>query len=89
MSREEFLELLYFWAERLKVRDRISSVHFRKMKRKLASCSSRGRLTFDLSLLEKDKERVSYVIVHELLHLRYPNHGKLFKLVCNAYLKRL
>ncbi|MEJ5339592.1 MAG: M48 family metallopeptidase, partial [Aquificaceae bacterium] len=65
------------------------SVHFRKMKRKLASCSSRGRLTFDVSLLEEDREKVSYVIVHELLHLRYPDHGKLFKHMLKAYLKSL
>lgn len=56
MSREEFLELLYFWAERLGVKDRIKSVHFRRLKRKLASCSSKGRLTFDLSLLEKRRK---------------------------------
>jgi predicted metal-dependent hydrolase len=27
-----------------------------------------------------------YVIVHELLHLRVPNHGKLFKSLLTAYL---
>jgi len=27
-----------------------------------------------------------YVIVHELLHLQVPNHGKLFKSLMNAYL---
>ncbi len=26
-------------------------IHIRKMKRKLASCSSKGRLTFDVSIL--------------------------------------
>ena len=28
-----------------------------------------------------------YVIVHELLHLRVPNHGKLFKSFLTAYLR--
>ncbi len=27
-----------------------------------------------------------YVIVHELLHLKVPNHGKLFKTLLRAYL---
>ncbi|MGO9287487.1 MAG: YgjP-like metallopeptidase domain-containing protein [Polyangia bacterium] len=28
------------------------------------------------------------VIVHEMLHLRVPNHGKLFKALLRAYLGR-
>jgi len=27
-----------------------------------------------------------YVIVHELLHLKVPNHGKLFKTLLRAYI---
>ncbi len=63
-------------------------IHLRKMKRKWASCSSRGRLTFDPSLLDKPKEVRVKVILHELLHLKYPNHGKMFNLLLNAYLRK-
>lgn len=55
------------------------------MKRKLASCSSKGRLTFSRTLLYAPKEERNKVILHELLHLRYPNHGKMFKLMFNTY----
>ena len=50
------------------------------MKKKLSSCSGKGRLTFSYALLNEDYETRSKVIVHELLHLRYPTHNKMFKL---------
>jgi hypothetical protein len=56
------------------------------MKRKWASCSSRGRLTFDTDLLHQPAEFRRQVIVHELLHLRVPNHGALFRALYRAYL---
>lgn len=55
------------------------------MWRKWASCSSRGRLTFDTGLLNYDRAFADYVIVHELLHLKVQNHGKLFKSLLSAY----
>ncbi|MCX7920330.1 MAG: M48 family metallopeptidase [bacterium] len=64
-------------------------IHIRKMKRKLASCSSKGRLTFSTGILEESKEVRYKIIIHELLHLRYPNHGKLFKLLLKDYEKKL
>ena len=35
----------------------------------------------------KERRRFQdYVIVHELLHIEIPNHGKLFKSMMNAYI---
>jgi hypothetical protein len=56
------------------------------MRRKWASCSIAGRLTFDESLLTKSSELQDYVIVHELLHVSVPNHGKLWKSLMRAHL---
>ncbi|BCX05874.1 MAG: hypothetical protein KatS3mg053_3812 [Candidatus Roseilinea sp.] len=72
------------WAHRLGVTPR--QIRFRPMKRKWASCSSRGRLTFDTTLLRQPAEFRREVIVHELLHLKVPNHGPLFKALLKAYL---
>lgn len=58
------------------------------MKNKFASCSSKGRLTFDVSILQESKKMVDKIIIHELLHYRYPNHGKMFKLMFNNYYNR-
>ncbi len=72
------------WARQMGVTPR--EVRIRPMKRKWASCSSHGRLTFDTDLLHQPAEFRREVIVHELLHLKVPNHGRLFKALLKAYL---
>ena len=72
------------WAQRIGVTPH--EIHVRSMKRKWASCSSRGRLTFDTGLLRQPATFRREVIVHELLHLKVPNHGPLFKALLKAYL---
>ena len=84
ITGEKFKHDVQSWAKEIGVEPK--EIHIRKMKRKWASCSSRGRLTFDPSLL-KEPERVrSKAIIHELLHLKYPNHGKMFTALLNTYL---
>jgi len=83
-AREIFVQRTRDWAARLEVR--VRSVTIRKMRRKWASCSTAGRLTFDESLLSKARELQDYVIVHELLHVSVPNHGKLWKSLMRAHL---
>ncbi len=82
--REKFTQRTRDWATRLEVR--VRAVTFRKMRRKWASCSTAGRLTFDESLLSKSPDLQDYVIVHELLHVSVPNHGKLWKSLMRAHL---
>ena len=72
------------WAQRLEVTPR--EIRLRPMTRKWASCSSRGRLTFNTELLHQPAAFRREVIVHELLHLKVPNHGPLFKALLKAYL---
>lgn len=55
------------------------------MTRKWASCSPGGRLCFSASLVSEEPVFQEVVIVHELLHLRVPNHGRLFKSLMTAY----
>jgi predicted metal-dependent hydrolase len=62
------------WAKRIGVEPR--EIRLRDMTRKWASCSSEGRLTFDIDLLRQPHEFSTEVIVHELVHLKVPNHGK-------------
>ncbi len=74
------------WAQRIGVEPR--EVHIRPMKRKWASCSARGRLTFDVDLLRQPADKRAEVIVHELLHLKIPNHGPVFRVLMKAYLEK-
>jgi predicted metal-dependent hydrolase len=61
-------------------------VQIQRMTRKWASCSTSGRIYLSRDLLRESKAFREIVIVHELLHLSVPNHGKLFKSLMNAYL---
>jgi predicted metal-dependent hydrolase len=65
---------------------RVRAITIRKMTTKWASCSTAGRLTFDEALLSKSRALQDYVIVHELLHISVPNHGRLWKSLMRAYL---
>jgi predicted metal-dependent hydrolase len=42
------------------------------------SCSSRGTLSFNWRLVLAPQEVLDYVVVHELCHLRVPNHSRRF-----------
>lgn len=55
------------------------------MTRKWGSCSTRGTVTFASELLRQPAAFQDYVIVHELLHLRVPNHGRLFKALLGVH----
>lgn len=72
------------WADQVGVEPK--EIHIRPMARKWASCSSAGRVTFDADLLRQPAAFRSEVIVHELLHLRIPNHGPLFRSLVRAHL---
>jgi len=83
-KKEMFKQRVLQWAQKLNVS--ASSIVVRPMKTKWASCSTSGRLTFDVLLPNMSDELQDYVIVHELLHSRIPNHGKLWKSLMRAHL---
>ena len=84
MSSEAFKQEVQAWAGRLGVEP--EAIHLRAMTRKWGSCSTNGRVTFSTELLTQSSEERSRVIVHELLHLKIPNHGALFRRLEDAYL---
>lgn len=55
------------------------------MTRKWGSCSTAGNVTLAADLADQPPGFQDFVIAHELLHLRVPNHGKLFKALMTAY----
>jgi len=84
MDRIYFKEQVMEWARKIKVKP--ARLRIQKMRSKWASCSSSGCVTFNEALLGGDTELRDYVIVHDLLHLHIPNHGKLFKGLLEAHL---
>ena len=71
------------WALKLKVNPRV--VRVQAMRRKWGSCSSAGTVTLAIDLLDQEPGFQDYVIVHELLHLRLPIHGRVFKALMSAH----
>jgi len=55
------------------------------MRRKWGSCSRQGTITLATDLLDRDTRFQDFVIAHELLHLRVPNHGRLFKALMSLH----
>jgi predicted metal-dependent hydrolase len=81
---EEMKSAARDWASRIGVP--LIQTQARPMKNKWASISTAGRLTLNTELLTLPKELSDFVIVHELVHLLAPNHGKVFKSFMHAYL---
>src|SRR5260370_19816785 len=71
------------WAATLKVNPRC--VRVQKMSRKWGSCSTAGTITLASDLVDENDSFQDFVIAHELLHLRVPNHGRLFKALMTVH----
>jgi len=74
------------WALELKLNP--VRVVIKDMPNKWGSCSPDGVVTFAEDLAEMEPEFQDYVIVHELLHLRYSNHGRRFRAMMTAAVPR-
>ncbi|HRR40956.1 MAG TPA: M48 family metallopeptidase [Syntrophales bacterium] len=84
LTKEELKAEIARWTDTMKVKP--TQIRIQRMTKKWASCSASGRLSFNTDLLQEPGPFREYVIVHELLHLQVPNHGRLFKSLMNVYL---
>ncbi|MDT8427247.1 MAG: SprT family zinc-dependent metalloprotease [Pseudomonadales bacterium] len=58
----------------------------KRMKKQWGSCSSKGTLILNPSLVKAPRDCVNYVLVHELCHLKEHNHGRGFYALLNKAL---
>ena len=70
------------WAVRLKVNP--EQVQIKRLPGKWGSCAPNGVVTLADDLAREAEDFQDYVIVHELLHLRYRDHGVQFKAMMTA-----
>ncbi len=54
----------------------------------MTTCFTADRESFRPDVLVEPQDVHKDIIVHELLHLQVPNHGKLFKALLKAYLAK-
>ena len=72
------------WAACLDVE--VGRVQLRQMRTKWASCSSQGTLTLHRDLLRLPRDLVDYVLCHELLHRKVPDHTQGWQLLMGMHL---
>lgn len=86
MEKSAFKQSVQRWGSKIGAHP--ERIQIQRMTKKWASCSTSGRIYFSTDLLREGIAFQEVVIVHELLHLRVPNHGKLFKSLMRAYLPK-
>lgn len=74
---KELLEELLPKFKRYKVAP--PALTIRMMTKRWGSCTPSGRLILNTELIKTPKGCIQYVITHELCHIVYHNHGKLFQ----------
>lgn len=57
---------------------KFSGISVKKMKTRWGSCSSTGKLNFNIHLMRLPAHLIDYVILHELAHTKHHNHGPSF-----------
>lgn len=70
------------WAVKLKVNP--EQVQIKRLADKWGSCTPDGVVTLAEDLATKADDFQDFVIVHELLHLKYRDHGRQFKAMMTA-----
>lgn len=84
VAQDIFLAEVKEWSKRMDVEPR--EIEIVNLKGKWGQCASNGVVSFDVELLHQHADFRKRVIVEELLHLKVPNHSKLFKSLLSAYL---
>jgi hypothetical protein len=83
--RKEAAILIEKWQQRLNVQ--VNRLFVQAMTRQWGSCNQATRnIRLNTHLAQKPKECLDYIVLHELTHLRLPNHGQEFTDLLNFYL---
>lgn len=75
-GRELLTQLVEVWSERMGLFP--AKISLRSQKSRWGSCSSQKRISLNWRLVAFSREVAEYVVIHELAHLRHPNHSPQF-----------
>lgn len=76
-AKKKFAELVHEYED--VVKEEVNSIRVITMKTRWGSCNVESKnINLNLELIKKPRYCIEYVILHELAHLKYPNHSKQF-----------
>ncbi len=82
-ARKEIEAIVNQQAVRMNLR--VNSISIRDQRTRWGSCSSKGNLSFNWRLVMAPPAVLEYVVIHELAHMRQPNHSPAFWNVVAQY----
>lgn len=82
-ARKEIETVVNDQAARMNLR--VNSISIRDQRTRWGSCSSKGNLSFNWRLVMAPPAVLEYVVIHELAHMRQPNHSPAFWNVVAQY----
>ncbi|WP_180270725.1 M48 family metallopeptidase [Sporanaerobium hydrogeniformans] len=75
-AKELLPEFTKYYAQLLGVN--VNRITIREQKTRWGSCSSRGNIAYNLHLIGAPEACIHYVVLHEVMHLRFFNHSLSF-----------
>ena len=76
-AKKKFAELVHEYEQIVK--EDVNNIRVITMQTRWGSCNvESGNINLNLELIKKPRYCIEYVILHELAHLKYPNHNKQF-----------
>lgn len=75
-AQKRISERVELYAKRMSLS--YGSVLIREQKKRWGSCDSKGNLRFNWQIITAPLKLIDYVVVHELAHIRVPNHSPAF-----------
>lgn len=63
---------------------KVNQLMIRRMEKRWGSCTEAGNIVLNLSLVQAPVQCIDYVLVHEICHLKYLDHGKKYYQLLNA-----
>ena len=83
LTVEQLQTMVAKWCDKLSVS--ISRVQVRQMRNKWGSISTAGTLTLADDILALPPDLAEYIVVHELLHLKFPDHRQGWQVSMGMY----
>lgn len=75
-AREVLPEKVRFWGERMGLHP--TRITITRARTRYGSCSAKNAISFSCRLMRREGDLIDYVVVHELAHIRFKNHGRAF-----------